>query len=184
MNRLKFKDFKLFSIFSGARLCWIWLAFSLTACVNGSITPPGIRTAAPEMISDDQVNAVARQLYCPICQNVSLDVCPSQACADWRNLIRQKLAAGWSDTQIKTFFASQYGDQVLPEPPLSGVNWLAYILPAAFILLILAVAGTTINRMRQKTGPQKDHQDLPQNEKNDPYLSRLEEELRQRRGKR
>jgi hypothetical protein len=44
--------------------------------------------------SDDEVNAIARQLFCPICQNTPLDVCPTQACHDWRELIRQMLAQG------------------------------------------------------------------------------------------
>jgi cytochrome c-type biogenesis protein CcmH len=34
--------------------------------------------------SDDQVNAIARQLYCPVCENTPLDVCPTTACHQWR----------------------------------------------------------------------------------------------------
>src|SRR5512135_3225730 len=79
--------------------------------------------------SDDQVNRVAKQLYCPVCENIPLDVCPTQACQEWRDLIRQKLALGWSDQQIKDYFALQYGDRVLAEPPRRGLNWLVYFLP-------------------------------------------------------
>ena len=48
----------------------------------------------PPVPSDDQVNAIAKQLYCPVCENIPLDVCGTQACAQWRELIREKLAAG------------------------------------------------------------------------------------------
>jgi len=85
-------------------------------------------------VTDDQVNAVAKQLYCPVCENIPLDVCPTQACAEWRDLIRSKLADGWTAAQIKTYFAQQYGDRVLAEPPTRGLNWLVYILPPIAIL--------------------------------------------------
>ena len=63
--------------------------------------------------SDDQVNAIARQLYCPVCENIPLDVCPTTACAKWRELIRQKLSDGWNEQQIKDYFVNQYGASVL-----------------------------------------------------------------------
>ena len=34
--------------------------------------------------SDDEVLAVAKKLYCPVCPNTPLDVCETQACQDWR----------------------------------------------------------------------------------------------------
>jgi cytochrome c-type biogenesis protein CcmH len=84
--------------------------------------------------SDDEVNAIARQLYCPVCENIPLDVCPTQACAQWRALIREKLGEGWSEQQIKQYFVEQYGARVLNEPPREGWNWLIYILPLAIIV--------------------------------------------------
>ena len=57
--------------------------------------------------SDDQVNAIAKQLYCPVCENIPLDVCPTTACAQWRELIRQKLDDGWTEQQIKDYFVQQ-----------------------------------------------------------------------------
>ena len=51
--------------------------------------------------TDDEVNAVAKQLYCPVCENTPLDVCPTQACAQWRDLIRLKLSQGESEEEGK-----------------------------------------------------------------------------------
>ena len=85
-------------------------------------------------IPQDDVNAVAKQLYCPVCENIPLDVCPTQACEEWRELIRLKLSEGWSDDQIKAFFVDQYGDRVLASPPASGFNWLIYIIPPLAII--------------------------------------------------
>ena len=46
--------------------------------------------------SDDDVNEVARQLYCPVCENIPLDTCGTAACEQWRGIIRDKLAEGWT----------------------------------------------------------------------------------------
>ena len=45
--------------------------------------------------TDNEVNAIASKLYCPVCPNTPLDVCETQACADWRAQIRDQLTAGW-----------------------------------------------------------------------------------------
>jgi cytochrome c-type biogenesis protein CcmH len=84
--------------------------------------------------SDDDVNAIAKGLYCPVCENVPLDVCPTQACAQWRETIRLKLSEGWSEQQIKDYFVEQYGARVLATPPARGLNWLVYVLPPAAFL--------------------------------------------------
>jgi cytochrome c-type biogenesis protein CcmH len=90
----------------------------------------GAASAQAPTPSEDDVNAIARQLYCPVCENVPLDVCSTQACAQWRQVIRDKLAEGWTEAQIKQYFVDQYGVRVLAAPPASGFNWLAYLLPA------------------------------------------------------
>lgn len=84
---------------------------------------------AQQSVSDDEVNAIARQLYCPVCENTPLDVCPTQACKDWRELIRQQLSEGWTEQQILDYFAATYGPRVLAKPPANGFSALVWILP-------------------------------------------------------
>jgi len=103
--------------------------------------------------SDNEVNRVAKQMYCPVCENIPLDVCPTQACSEWRELIRLKLSEGWSDEQIKDYFAEQYGDRVLAEPPRKGLNWLVYIIPLLFIAGGTAVVLTVLTTMKRRTSP-------------------------------
>jgi len=132
--------------------------------------------------SDDEVNAIAHGLYCPVCENIPLDVCPTQACLQWRELIREKLAAGWNETQIKDYFVLQYGDRVLAEPPRRGLNWLVYILPPLIIvggvvLVVLVLRGMRKPGLSPAPGASAAP---PQPPIQDEYLKRLEDELRQR----
>lgn len=133
--------------------------------------------------SDDDVNRVARQMYCPVCENIPLDVCPTQACAQWRELIRLKLAEGLTDEEIRQYFAEQYGDRVLDVPPARGLNWLVYVLPpvsiAAGVWLVVRVFRSMQRPPATVAGDLAGGSPVS-NPVDDPYLARIEEELRRR----
>jgi cytochrome c-type biogenesis protein CcmH len=104
----------------------LWLGFGATATVSAQQPAPNV---------DDQVMRISKNLYCPVCTGVPLDVCETQACVQWRALIREKLLAGESETQIREYFIAQYGERVLGAPPPEGFNLSAYILPALALLI-------------------------------------------------
>jgi len=138
----------------------------------------GTTAAQDDGPTDDEVNAIAKQLYWPVCENVPLDVCPTDACENWREEIRQKLAAGWSEDQIKQYFVDQHGYQVLSTPPPEGVNLLAYILPPAAFLLGGAALYLAVRRWHKAYTLESVHAQSVDDV--DPYIARLEEELRKR----
>lgn len=159
----------------------IWSAIVATLILAGAaVTGAAAQTGAQPLPSDDEVNAVAKQLYCPVCENIPLDVCPTQACTQWRELIREKLASGWSDDQIKMYFVDQYGDRVLATPPARGLNWLVYIIPPLAILS----GGFILFRAFQawkKPLPQEGIVEAgPAEALENNYVARLEEELKKR----
>jgi cytochrome c-type biogenesis protein CcmH len=130
--------------------------------------------------TDDDVNRIAKQLYCPVCESTPLDVCPTEACRQWRDLIRTMLAEGKSEAEIKQYFVTQYGDRVLAEPPNRLVS---YLVPAVAILLgiILLARGF---QMWLKPSPAVN--EAPMDMKSDPppadpYVARLEEELKKQK---
>jgi cytochrome c-type biogenesis protein CcmH len=85
-------------------------------------------------VTADEVNKVARELWCPLCSGVRLDSCELKACDQMKEVIAIKLSEGEDTASIKNYFVEQYGPQVLGAPPLEGFNWLAWILP--FVVLI------------------------------------------------
>ena len=90
---------------------------------------------AQQPVTPEQVNAVARELWCPLCNSVRLDTCELKACEQMREVIADKLAAGASVDDIRAYFIAQYGPQVLGEPPRQGFSWLAWVAPFAAIIL-------------------------------------------------
>jgi cytochrome c-type biogenesis protein CcmH len=161
----------------------ILYAFILTMLLGVMLV--GAVSAQQPTPSDDQVNEIAKQLYCPVCENIPLDVCPTAACAQWRELIRQKLADGWTEQQIKDYFVLQYGDRVLGTPPKQGLNWLVYVVPPIIILAgvyILFRAFISWKRPLQSDSIQPNNSEVPPSTDpaQDEYINRLEEEVRKR----
>lgn len=124
--------------------------------------------------TDDEVNRIAKQMYCPVCESTPLDVCPTEACRQWRDLIRTMLAEGKSEEEIKQYFVAQYGVRVLAEPPNRLVS---YLVPGVAILLgaFLLLRGFQMWIKPAATGAEGDTKSVQ-----DPYVARLEEELKRR----
>src|SRR5512141_440411 len=128
--------------------------------------------------TDDDVNRVAKQLYCPVCESTPLDVCPTEACRQWRDLIRTMLAEGKSDAEIKQYFVEHYGARVLAEPPN---QFASYLVPAVIILLgaLLLLRGFQM-WLKPATTEIVPAENEPQ-QPVDPYIARLEEELKKQK---
>ncbi|MBI5964625.1 MAG: cytochrome c-type biogenesis protein CcmH [Chloroflexi bacterium] len=140
--------------------------------------------AQDNIVTDDEVNAVAHQLYCPVCQNTPLDVCPTDACRDWREQIRGMLAEGKTEDEILQYFVDQFGDRVLAAPPVTTTfNWLIYILPA---IIILAGAIILFRSLKEWTTPKavaagSGAAGTDASSPKDEYVARLEEELKKQK---
>ncbi len=124
------------------RFLLIAFSIAMAALVLLRVTPA--HAQGPNL--DDETNQIAKTLYCPVCPNTPLDVCSTQACAQWRALIKEKLQQGQTAQQIRDYFVQQYGEVVLGAPPPEGFNWLAYILPVIGILLGAAIAWLTVRQ--------------------------------------
>ncbi len=66
--------------------------------------------AAPAPDLDDQTRAIATELRCVVCQNLSVADSPSEMAQQMRAIVREQLQAGKSPEQIKDFFVSKYGE--------------------------------------------------------------------------
>lgn len=140
-----------------------------------------IAVVTPEGITADEVNAVARQLWCPLCNGVRLDACELKACAQMRDVIAIKLGEGESSASIQEYFVEAYGPQVLGRPPFEGFSWLAWVLPPLVLLVSGALVWTRIRAMMRPTeAPQSavEGNNTPDSHQANGYAARLEEELK------
>jgi cytochrome c-type biogenesis protein CcmH len=136
---------------------------------------------SPNEPTDDEVNAIAEQLYCPVCENVPLDVCGTQACADWRDEIRQMLSEGRNEAEIKAYFTERYGRRVLATPERSGIDILLWVLPVVGLVAGAVVLGLALRRMAPDSLAAEVRPGLTLSyEGLDPeYVARVEEDLKE-----
>ena len=136
-------------------------------------------------VSDDEVNKVAKYLYCPVCENIPLDTCGTEACSRWREDIRRMLAEGYSRNEIIEDFVTRYGDRVRAEPPPEGLHLLVYVLPPVLLVLGVAVLYRTV-RAWMAAGAEAAQAEAtlraavagdPADDLDEAYIRRLEEEL-------
>lgn len=136
--------------------------------------------------SDDDVNQIAKKLFCPVCENVPLDVCPTQACSQWRATIKEKLVAGWTEQQILDYFVAQYGERVLAQPSTRGLNILVWVVPPILVVAGALTLWRILRQMSRSTPalatPSGPEFSLGESDSSgDEYIARVEQELKRRR---
>jgi cytochrome c-type biogenesis protein CcmH len=108
------------------------------------------REAAGASVSDEQVQAIAGQLRCVVCQNLSVADSPSEMARQMRDLIRERLAAGDRPEQVMAYFVQRYGEWVLLAPPARGLNLLLWLAPFAAVGGGLVLVLTLTRRWRHR----------------------------------
>lgn len=105
--------------------------------------------ATPQARSlNQQVNDVAEQLRCPVCQNESVANSSASIAEQMRLVIRQQLQAGQSEQQVLQYFAAHYGNQILLTPPRQGINLLAWLMPIVAMLVGLGLISLVVRDWR------------------------------------
>jgi len=178
----------------------VWLALVLivllytppTAAVSHAqvaptVTPAPVATFASTAIpiSVDQVNAVARNLYCPVCENTPLEVCPTDACARWREQVRELLGQGESEDQVRQYFIDHFGMRTVGTPTDTTSILITTGLPFGLILIAgLLVIWQFLRwyRARPKLATEiaPPANDAPDSIPLDDYQARIEAELRKK----
>jgi cytochrome c-type biogenesis protein CcmH len=112
--------------------------------LRGSAHPPTLQERAQE---------VASGLRCPVCQNLSVADSPSALAGEMRATIADRLRAGQGPEEIRAYFVDRYGEWILLSPSGEGLGAVAWLAPAA--ALIVGVVGVTLllRRRRQEGEP-------------------------------
>jgi cytochrome c-type biogenesis protein CcmH len=107
------------------------------------------RVALAVTVRDEDVLAIASQLRCVVCQNLSVADSPSEMAHQMRDLIRERLAAGDPPDAVKAYFVQRYGEWVLLAPPARGLNLVLWLAPFGAVAGGLVLVLTLVRRWRR-----------------------------------
>ena len=115
----------------GRTLSYVAMAVvAVTVLVVGALDQAGART------EEERVQAISRTIQCPACSGQSVAGSNASSAQAIRAEIADRVADGETDDEIRAYFASRYGDQILLTPPSSGAGAVGWIAP----VVALAVA--------------------------------------------
>jgi cytochrome c-type biogenesis protein CcmH len=126
------------------------VALLLAAVATGALPSAVAAREAPEVGSDPAAERhmmqLASELRCLQCQNQTLADSNAPLAVDLRQEIRELLAKGQTDAQVKEYLVARYGDFVLYRPPLQSNTLFLWFGPALVLLAGLAALYLTLKR--------------------------------------
>jgi cytochrome c-type biogenesis protein CcmH len=102
------------------------------AAPAGAVMPDEVMA---DPAQEQRARAISRDLRCVVCQNQSIDDSDAPLARDLRLLVREQIAAGKTDAQVRDHVVARYGNFVLLKPPLEGDTLLLWGGPFAVLLL-------------------------------------------------
>lgn len=123
-----------------AALLLVWLAGAAAAVEPG------------EMLADPELEARARELgkevRCLVCRSESIEASNAEFARDLRLVIRERVSAGDSDGEVRSFLVERFGEYVLLRPKFGGATLVLWLLGPALLLLGAAIAIGFVRRQR------------------------------------
>ena len=110
------------------------LALLLLALLLGVFAARPAAAQTPLPFSEAEAQSIDQMLMCPVCPAETIDQAQVEISFQMRAVVRQLLTEGRSRDEVLAFFVERYGPDILAAPPKSGVNLVAWILPAVGVL--------------------------------------------------
>lgn len=120
------------------------LALSLASLSAHAVSNPA--DMLPDPALESRARELGRDIRCMVCQNQSIEDSEVGLARDLRLVVRERITAGDSDEQVKSFLRARYGDFVLMKPPFA---WSTAALWATPVVAVLAGLGLILAMRRR-----------------------------------
>ena len=135
-----------------------WLTLAALALVTTGALAIDTEAAFPDAARQERYDRWIHELRCVQCQNAASAASPVGLASDLRRQVKEMIAAGQSDDEIKRFMTERYGDFVLYDPPLTTRTYVLWAAPALLVLISVGFAARVIVR-RSKAPIDSDPED-------------------------
>ncbi len=133
-----------------ARNMWrFFAALGIALMLAGPVGAVAVDTPLKDPAQEARARNLHKQLRCLVCQSQSIDDSNAELARDLRALVRERIAAGDSDSQVIDFLVARYGDWVLFKPPMNPATLVLWFGPLA---LLLGISAFVLVRLRRSGG--------------------------------
>lgn len=115
--------------------------------------PPAPDRPLPDAAQEARARALFDDIRCVVCQHEAIADSPAVIAADMRQLVREQVAAGRTDSEIQQDLVRRYGDFVLFQPPVRLATWLLWFGPVGLMAAVLALLLLRSRSRRTETAP-------------------------------
>ena len=126
---------------------WWWAGIGLAVVV---LVVAFAGSAPTSGVSDQRLFSLAERLKCQQCVGESVAGSQSPSAVQFREEISAQMASGATDDEILSFFVDRYGEEVLLNPPSSGLGALVWIVPVVAGAAAVLALTSTFRRWRSE----------------------------------
>ncbi len=112
--------------------------------------------AFDDPVLQHRYESINRELRCLVCQNQTIADSNATLAQDLRREVREMIAAGKTDDEIRDFMIERYGDFVLYRPRMTAQNFLLWAAPALLLLIAAVVLVRVVRRRAQESDIEPD----------------------------
>ena len=107
--------------------------------------------AFDDPVLQERYENINRELRCLVCQNQTIADSNATLAQDLRREVRDMIAAGQTDAQIREIMIERYGDFVLYRPRMTAGNLLLWAAPVLLLVIGAIVLVRVVRRRAQET---------------------------------
>lgn len=122
-------------------LNWLWVTVGLLVVAMLIFGSLGGGSPSP----DERARNLEKEIKCPTCPGQSVAQSEAASAKGVKTIIRDQIAAGHSDEEIRDYVAAKYNRRILLDPQGSGFSGLVWALP---IVMVIVAVGGLIYRFR------------------------------------
>lgn len=129
----------------------------ILSLVLSPLAAPVLAVEPSEVLEDPvlekRARIISKNLRCLVCRNESIDESNAGVAKDLRLLVRERLVAGDSNTDVIEFVVDRYGEYVLLKPQTGGSNLVLWAAGPAMLLVALGITGVYLRRRSKPSSP-------------------------------
>ena len=117
------------------RCCLVFMCLFLLTLPNAL----ALDVPLDDAVEEARAQALFRALRCVVCDGQSLAGSDATLAREMRAHIRHMIIQGRSDSEIFSYYAARYGDDVLMHPPTDAHTWVLWYGPAVLLGIVLVL---------------------------------------------